>query len=94
MSSLEIKKINIVSTLKIVPLALLVIFIITGAFFFFVYPSLMGGKSEISPDILKVYAISILSNTIILSLGTVIFELLYNAFAKIFGGAIIETENK
>ena len=94
MSALEIKKINIVSTLKIVPLALFIIFIVTGAFFFFVYPDLMGGKTEFSSEIVKVFAISVLSNTLILTLGIVIFEFLYNIFAKVLGGAIIETENK
>lgn len=94
MAKHELKKINVVSLLKTVPLIMFIIFLITGAFYFLIYPALVGSPTELCADLFKYLAVSVLSNTLVMSLGIIVFAFLYNVFARIFGGITVETENK
>jgi hypothetical protein len=94
MSKKELKRIDIVSLLKTVPLILFIIFSLTGIFYFLVYPSIMGSPAELSADLMKYLAMSILSNTVVMSLGIIVSAFLYNLLAKALGGISVEIENK
>ncbi len=89
----EIKKINIVSILKNVPIVFGVLGIVIGIFTFFLFPTEIARNLSIGARLLS-WLIFVVLYTAIMVIGIVLISWLYNLVVAKLGGITIELEQK
>ena len=89
----EIKKINIVSILKNIPIVFGVLGVVIGIFTFFLFPTEIARNLSIGARLLS-WLIFVVLYTAIMVVGIILISWLYNVVVSKFGGITIELESK
>ena len=89
----EIKKINIVSILKNLPIVFGVLGIVIGIFTFFLFPTEIARNLSIGARLLS-WLIFVVLYTAIMVVGIILIAWLYNVVVAKLGGITIELESK
>ncbi|MCX5781679.1 MAG: hypothetical protein NT145_03100 [Elusimicrobia bacterium] len=89
----EIKKINLVSVLKSIPIVFGVLGIVIGIFTFFLFPTEIARNLSIGARLLS-WLIFVILYTAIMVLGIVLISWLYNVVVAKIGGISVELEQK
>jgi hypothetical protein len=91
----EIKKINVMSTLKSLPVIFLIAGVVIGVITFFIFPSELATSLNFGQKLLS-WLIFVVLYTFIMSVGIAVLALLYNWVVSSFkmGGVSFTLENK
>jgi hypothetical protein len=89
----EIKKINLVSVLKSIPVVFGVLGIVIGIFTFFLFPTEIARNLSIGARLLS-WLIFVVLYTAIMVAGIVMISWLYNVVVAKIGGISVELEQK
>ena len=89
----EIKKINIGSILKNVPIVFGVLGIVIGIFTFFLFPTEIARNLSIGARLLS-WLIFVVLYTLIMVIGIILISWLYNVVVAKLGGITVELEQK
>ena len=89
----EIKKINIVSILKNVPIVFGVLGVVIGIFTFFLFPTEIARNLSIGARLLS-WLIFVVLYTAIMVIGIILISWLYNVVVAKLGGITVELEQK
>jgi hypothetical protein len=89
----EIKKINIVSVLKNLPIVFGVLGIVIGIFTFFIFPTEIARNLSFGARLLS-WLIFVVLYTAIMVAGIVLIAWLYNIVGSKIGGITLELEQK
>jgi len=89
----EIKKINIVSILKNIPIVFAALGIVIGIFTFFLFPTEIARNLSIGARLLS-WLIFVVLYTAIMVVGIVLISWLYNVVVAKLGGITVELEQK
>jgi len=93
MQNYELKKINLMSILKNLPIVFAIVGTIIGLFTFFIVPTEVASTLTIGTRFLS-WLIFIVLYTLLMIVGVVIMAFLYNWIAGIMGGVIFNFEEK
>ena len=89
----EIKKINIVSVLKNIPVVFAVLGVVIGIFTFFLFPTEIARNLSVGARLLS-WLIFVILYTAIMVIGIVLISWLYNMVVTKIGGITVELEQK
>jgi uncharacterized protein YacL len=89
----EVKKINVGSLTKIVPIIFGIVGIVIGLFTFFLFPTEVAQGLAFGTRLLS-WLIFIVLYTLIMYVGIVVISLLYNWVCGMMGGVVLSLDEK
>ncbi len=89
----EVKKINVGSLTKIVPIVFGIVGVVIGLFTFFLFPTEVAQGLAFGTRLLS-WLIFVVLYTLIMYVGIVVISLLYNWISGMMGGVVLALEEK